>query len=468
MLAKLVTAREKQGQGVRSSLAQDRLLELSATAAAAEIARGALSAEQYCAACLDHIERRDGEIKAFVHLDRDHALSQARALDRQRADGHAIGPLHGIPVGIKDIIDTADYPAEMGSPLAAGRKPARDATVVTKLRAAGAVIIGKTVTTEFAYYHPGPTCNPHDLACTPGGSSSGSAAAVAAHMVPLALGSQTNGSIIRPASFCGVFAIKPSHGLVSRAGVLMLSRKLDHVGAFARSLDDLALILDVMAGPDQADPDTHEIKVVERGAPPRPPRFAFVRTPVWQKANAETQAAFDRLVKTMGSRVTSVDLSEKIAKAWNTHRLIMATDMAHNLAPFLTRGEPSDALSKIIAEGRAARAVDYLSALRQADHYRDAVTEILESYDAILTPAAAGVAPRGLHSTGDPVFCSLWTLTGLPALCLPLLTGGNGLPIGVQLVGPAGQDARLLRAATALIDMLPEMQPRQSAYRAGF
>ena len=447
------------------------LLELSATAAAAEIARGAFSAREYCAACLERIEARDGEIKAFVHLDREHALSQARALDERRAQGHPLGPLHGIPVGIKDIIDTADYPTEMGSPLAAGRRPRRDATVVAKLRAAGAVIIGKTVTTEFAYYHPGPTRNPHDPARTPGGSSSGSAAAVAAHMVPLALGSQTNGSIIRPASFCGVFATKPSHGLVSRAGVLMLSRKLDHVGAFARSPGDLARILDVIAGADPADPDTRplalaDFETIQREPSPLAPRVAFVRTRVWQKADADTRAGFEQLVDTIGSPIAFVDLPEKFAKAWNTHRLIMGTDMAHNLAPFLARGEPSEALGKILREGRDTKAVDYLAALREAQDYRAGLAEIFDTYDAILTPAAAGVAPKGLHSTGDPVFCSLWTLTGLPALCLPLLTGEDELPVGVQLVGAPGQDARLLRTATALIEMLAPIKKKRGSRRA--
>src|SRR2546425_51750 len=283
----------------------DEFVKLTATAAGAEIARGAISAEDYTRACLDRIEAVDGEIKAFVHLDREHALAQARALDERRAQGHSLGPLHGIPVAIKDIIDTADYPTELGSPIGGGRRPRRDATVVAKLRAAGAVIIGKSVTTEFAYYHPGPTRNPHDHARTPGGSSSGSAAAVAARTVPLALGSQTNGSVIRPAAFCGVFAVKPSHGLVSRAGVLPLSRKLDHIGAFARSLPDLALILEVIAGHDPADPDTGpfaapDFRAVQREPPPLPPRFAFVRTPVWDKADGDTKAAFEELAAAPG------------------------------------------------------------------------------------------------------------------------------------------------------------------------
>jgi Asp-tRNA(Asn)/Glu-tRNA(Gln) amidotransferase A subunit family amidase len=440
-------------------LADDGLVTLTATEAAVELARGAISAEDYSRACLDRIAAAEGEIKAFAHLDRDHALAQARALDERRAQGQPIGPLHGVPVAIKDIIDTEDYPTELGSPLGAGRRPWHDATVVSKLRAAGAVIIGKTVTTEFAYYHPGPTRNPHDPARTPGGSSSGSAAAVAANMVPLALGSQTNGSTIRPAAFCGVFAVKPSHGLVSRAGVMMLSRRLDHVGAFARSLPDLALVLDVIAGHDPADPDSRpfaapDFRALQREKSPLPPRFAFVRTPVWDKADADTKAAFEELVAALGSAVAPVDIPETMAEAWDVHRTIMATDMAHNLAPFVARGEPSEVMRKLLAHGKSVTAVDYLGALAKASRYAASLAEIFDECDAIITPAAPGVAPKGLSATGDPAFCTLWTLTGLPALSLPLLAGAGGLPLGVQLVGAPGRDGRLLRTAGALIDML--------------
>ncbi len=432
---------------------------LTATEAAAEIARGALAAEDYVRACLDRIAAMEGEIRAFAHLDRDHALAQARALDERRAQGRPLGPLNGVPVAIKDIIDTADFPTELGSPLAAGRRPWRDATVVARLRAAGAVIIGKTVTTELAYYHPGPTRNPHDPTRTPGGSSSGSAAAVAAQMVPLALGSQTNGSVIRPAAFCGVFAVKPSHGLVSRAGVLALSHKLDHIGAFARSLADLALILDVIAGHDPADPDTQpfaapDFRAVAREQPPLPPRFAFVRTPVWDKAEPETKAAFEELTAALGPAVAPVELPAALAEAWEVHRTIMATEMAHNLSPIVARGEPSEVMRRLLAHGGSVRAVDYLAALAKAPRFAASLAEIFDAYDAILTPAAPGVAPKGLAATGDPAFCTLWTLSGLPALSLPLLAGESGLPLGVQLVGAAGHDARLLRTAGALIETL--------------
>jgi Asp-tRNA(Asn)/Glu-tRNA(Gln) amidotransferase A subunit family amidase len=277
-------------------------------------------------------------------------------------------------------------------------------------------------------------------------------------MVPLALGSQTNGSTIRPAAFCGVFAIKPSHGLVSRAGVLMLSRALDHIGAFARSLADLALILDVIAGHDPADPDTRpfavaDFRALQRDKSALPPRFAFVRTPVWDRADADTKAAFEELVAVLGSAVVPVDVSASLSEAWDTHRTIMATDMAHNLAPVVARGEPSEVMRKLLERGRSVSAVDYLAALAKVPRYAASLADIFDEYDAILTPAAPGVAPKGLEATGDPVFCTLWTLTGLPALSVPLLAGEGGLPLGVQLVGARGRDARLLRTANALVEM---------------
>jgi Asp-tRNA(Asn)/Glu-tRNA(Gln) amidotransferase A subunit family amidase len=291
-------------------------------------------------------------------------------------------------------------------------------------------------------------------------------------MVPLALGSQTNGSVIRPAAFCGVFAVKPTHGLVSRAGVLQLSRKLDHVGAFARSLPDLALILDVLAGYDPADPDTRpfasaDFRAVQSASLPATPHFAFVPTPVWNKAEAETKAAFEELVTALGSAVALVELSPPFAEAWETQRTIMATEMAHNLAPFVARGEPSEVMAKLLSEGKRTSAVQYLDALDKAARYTASLVEIFDQYDAIITPAAPGVAPEGLSATGDPAFCTLWTLTGLPALSLPLLAGESGLPIGVQLVGGPGRDARLLRTASALIQMLAPPKKRVHRPRAG-
>jgi Asp-tRNA(Asn)/Glu-tRNA(Gln) amidotransferase A subunit family amidase len=444
-------------------LAQSDITALTAIEAAGEIARGMISAEEYTAACLERIAEVESEVRAFAHIDPEHALTQARALDSKKANGERIGPLHGIPVGIKDIFDTADYPTECGSPILAGRRPEADAAAVRRLREAGAVIIGKTVTTEFAYFHPGKTRNPRDLQRTPGGSSSGSAAAVAAGMVPLAIGSQTNGSMIRPAAFCGVFGVKPSHGLISRAGALTLSRTLDHVGAFARSLDDLALILDVLAGEDPADPDSRpyaspSFRVTAAEEPPIPPTFTLVRTPMWDKADDDARGALEDLAKELGAH--EVDLPDDYRNAWSGLRAIMAADMAHNLGVFVDKGgEVSKQFRELIAEGRKVTATEYLAAVRDARRYADGMAGIFEQLsDAIVTLSAKGVAPQGIDTTGDPVFCSLWTLTGFPSLNLPLLANADGLPIGVQLVGAHGRDERLLRTARAMIQTLAEAE----------
>jgi Asp-tRNA(Asn)/Glu-tRNA(Gln) amidotransferase A subunit family amidase len=444
-------------------LSEESLTALSATKAAAEIARGAISSEDYTRACLDRIAALEPKVQAFAHLDAEHALTQARELDEWRKSGRPIGPLHGVPVGIKDIIDTSDYPTECGSPVLSGRRPRNDATVVARLRAAGAVIIGKTVTTEFAYFSPGKTRNPHDLERTPGGSSSGSAAAVAAQMVPLALGSQTNGSIIRPGAFCGVFAMKPTHGLVPRTGVLSLSRTLDHIGLFARSIDDLALALDVIAGYDSEDPDTRPIatggysKVASEDFP-LPPRFAFVPTPIWDKADAETHEAFEGLAEELGEACFKFDLPDRYAAAWDAQRVIMATEMAHNLGRLVDKGGEliSKTTRELIEEGRKTTATRYLAAVAEAEPLRQGLSQLFEQEcTAIITPAAPGVAPKGT-ATGNPAFCTLWTYVGLPAITIPLMTGEGGMPLGVQLVGPSGDDARLLRTARALVKQLSE------------
>ena len=438
------------------------LVALAAIEATELIARGELSAEEYVGALVERIAAIDASVHAFAHHDPDDALAQARALDERRRNGMALGPLHGIPVAIKDIFDTADYPTECGSPLLKGRTPMRDCTAVARLRTAGAVIIGKTVTTEFAYFHPGKTRNPRDLERTPGGSSSGSAAAVAAGMAPLAIGSQTNGSIIRPAAYCGVYGIKPSHGLISRSRALTLSRALDHVGVFGRSLADAALILEVLAGYDAEDPETRAVAAPAfletlGEPPPMPPKFAFVRTPIWGQADDTTRAAFEALVESLGASASTIDLPDAYSAAWEDHRAIMAADMAHNLGAVVERGgeASSKTLRDFLAEGRTVSAVRYLAARDAARRYAAGIEEVFVHYDAIITPATVGIAPKG-DATGSPVFCSLWTLVGLPALSLPLLSGEDGLPLGVQLIGQAGDDARLMRTANWLIKKLLE------------
>jgi Asp-tRNA(Asn)/Glu-tRNA(Gln) amidotransferase A subunit family amidase len=431
---------------------------LSATDAARAIREGSISAEQLAEACLARVREADRDVEAWTYLDPEHALKQARARDQDRRAGRPVGPLHGVPVGIKDIFDTCDMPTEDGSVLHAGRTPAHDATAVAMLRAAGAVIMGKTVTTEFATYTPGKTRNPRNPAHTPGGSSSGSAAAVAAGMVPLAIGSQTNGSVIRPAAFCGVYGFKPTHGLIPRGGVLRLSRTLDHVGVFARTLQDVALLAEQLVGDDERDPDTRpraRVPFVDTVAqePPLPPLLAYVKGPAWDRATGETQAAFAELVAALGDRVVEVEMPASARQSLDWHREIMEAEMAANLDLEWEKGREriSPALRAQLERGRTATALDYQRARARIPLLNEGFEEIFERCAAIVTPAAPGTAPAGLGATGDPAFCSLWTLCGMPALSLPLMRGESGLPMGVQLVGRRDDDARLLRTARWLV-----------------
>lgn len=443
-------------------MAAEHLAALSATEAARRIREGLLTSEELVQGCLERIRQVEPQVQAWTFLDEAHALAQARAADALRRSGQAVGPLCGVPVGIKDIIDTSDMPTENGTVLHAGRTPREDAAVVTRLRAAGAVILGKTVTTECAYFHPGKTRNPHNPEHTPGGSSSGSAAAVAVGMAPLALGSQTNGSVIRPAAFCGAYGFKPSHGLLPRTGILKLSRTLDHVGVFARSIEDLALVMESLAGWDAGDPDTRPAARIPFGAiaaeePPIPPKIGFIKTPHWDRVDEEAKEAIAELVGALGGAVEEVELFPSALAAWDWHKTIMEAEMAANLEREWRDGRDklSDKLRALIERGRDVRAVDYQRALSMIAPMQESFEELFtQRYDAILTSAAAGTAPQGLDSTGDPTFCTLWTLAGLPALSLPLLRGANGMPLGVQLVGRRHFDARLMRTARWLVEKL--------------
>ncbi|KAB2851348.1 MAG: amidase [Hyphomicrobiaceae bacterium] len=430
---------------------------LTLAEAAAGIREGRFTSAELVRDCLERFREADASVEAWAFLDADHAMRQAEAADDWRRQGKATGALHGVPIGVKDIFDTADYPTELGSPLWQGRTPRRDAFVVARLRAAGAVIMGKTVTTEYAYFHPGKTRNPLDPARTPGGSSSGSAAAVAASMVPGAIGSQTNGSVIRPASFCGVIGFKPTHGLIPRSGALLLSRTLDHVGVFARSVEDSGLLAETLAGFDEDDPDTRPIakpRLAETATsePPLPPRLAFVRTPAWEHAEPATRAGFSQLTAALGGAASEVELGSGFDRILEFHRIIMAVEMAHNLYRDYEKGrkEMSAPLREIIERGLKHAAVDYLRATAGVAPLNSALEAVFDEFDAILTPSAPGAAPRGLGATGNPIFSTIWTYLGTPALTLPLLQSEDGLPIGVQLVARRGNDGKLLRTANWL------------------
>ncbi len=432
-----------------------RITGLTASDTARQIAGGLLSSEDHVRACLARIEETETAVQAWAHLDAEFALEQAREADLRRMRGLPCGPLHGVAVGVKDIIDVAGLPTEDGTVLHAGRLPRHDATVVSRLRAAGAVILGKTVTTELASYAPGKTRNPHDPEHTPGGSSSGSAAAVAAGQVPAALGSQTNGSIIRPASFCGVYGFKPSFGLVPRDGVLRLSRALDHVGVLARSLEDVALITECIAGFDESDPDTQPprarppLAAVLAQEPPMPPKLALVRTPFWDRLEADARGAFEELAESLGSHAEPFELPESAARAIDWHRTIFEADLAASFELEYDRGAEklSASMRGQIERGRQVAAVDYRKALARIEIVNAGFEELFDRFDAIVTPATLGTAPKGLAATGDPLLATLWTYCGMPAVSLPLARGENGLPLGMQLVGARGDDARLLRTA---------------------
>ncbi len=427
---------------------------LSASEAAAAIRSSNLTSVDLVQRCIARIEALEDTVRAWTFFDPAYALRQAQEADRLHRANAPLAPLHGVPVGIKDIFDTSDMPTENGTVLHAGRTPVEDAAAVALLRAAGAVIMGKTVTTELAVYSPGKTRNPHDPSHTPGGSSSGSAAAVAAEMVPLAIGSQTNGSVIRPAAYCGVYGYKPTHGLVSLYGALAQSVPLDTIGVFARNIEDLALITEQLMVYDGRDPNQRpraRAALVDTAAqqPPVPPRIAFVKTPIWPKADAETQEAFTSFVASHGSHVTEVTLPDWFGEAIGWHGIIMESDLARSFAREYERGRErlSTTLRSMIERGQKHLAIDYNRALGQAERLNQSLRQIFADYDAILTPATTGTAPRGLDTTGSPIFCTLWTLTGAPAITLPLLRGANGLPLGVQLVAAKGDDARLLRTA---------------------
>jgi len=430
------------------------LIALSATEAARLLRDGELTAEDYVTACLDHIEAVDGDIQAWQHLDPDHALEQARLLDMVRQSGQTTGPLHGVPVAVKDIYDTADMPTENGTVLDAGRQPREDASAVTLLREAGAVIMGKSVTTELAVYSPGKTANPHNTAHTPGGSSSGSAAAVAAGMAPLAIGTQTNGSVIRPAAYCGVVGYKPSYGLIPRTGILAQSRFLDTPGVMARTVEDAALCAEVMIAYDPRDPDTRprarpRLAGVAAEDPPLPLLFGFVKSPVWEHADDATREALAELTDFLGEACDEVALPEPFDHAVDWHKTIMYADLAKSFAGYMERGKDrlSEKLRAMIEEGQTILAVDYNRARDWREVLNAGLDEVFERYEAIITPATPGEAPKGLEATGDPVFSTLWTYCGTPAITLPLMQGTGGLPLGVQLVGRRGDDARLLRTA---------------------
>ena len=411
--------------------------ELSAAEAARAIASGALTSAALVEACLQRIAAREASVQAWAHLDPDAALAEARARDAEPARG----VLHGVPVGFKDIIDTVGLPTEYGSPIYRGHHAAADAACVALVRNAGGVVLGKTVTTEFAFVNPGKTRNPHRPTHSPGGSSSGSAAAVADRMVPLALGTQTGGSVIRPASFCGVVGYKPSIGQLSYAGVKLLARSLDTLGAMARRVEDLALLRAALLGAPAA--------VAGRGSAPR---IGLSRTPWWGRADASSQAALlaaGEALAAAGAAVAEVELPAAFAGLCAANGAIMTFEGSRSLAYEIRehRAELSEKLTERLLPDAEIPYERYREALALAARCAGELPAVLGDLDALLVPSAVGEAPEGFETTGDPRFNQPWTTIGAPCVTLPGHQGSGGLPVGVQLVGRLAEDEALLATA---------------------
>lgn len=427
---------------------------LTATEAVQAIASGHLSSVDLVKSCLAQIADTDASINAWAYLDPESALAQAAECDRIRKAGLGTGPLHGLPVGLKDVIDTRDMPTQRGTDIFKDRQPDKDARLVERLRESGAVIMGKTVTTELAFVHANDTRNPHNPEHSPGGSSSGSAAAVAACHVPLAVGTQTNGSVIRPASFCGTFGFKPTRGVISRAGVLKTSDSLDQVGCFGRSLEDVALLTDALAGYDQADSCSFarprpQMRAGAQAEAPVAPDLVWFNLPFYDRLSPDAHEGMEAVLDVLGPRITRMAAADTLANLVAVQARIHEYEICqHQAAVFDANFEDlSRELQLIVARGRKISEAEYTDALAVKASAQTFFDELFVEFDAIIAPCATGEAPKFGSGTGDPIFCTLWTLAGLPCVSLPLLVGDNNLPIGVQLIGPIEKDDRLLRTA---------------------
>jgi amidase len=413
---------------------------LTATEVVQAIRHGHTTCEAVARACLDHIAVREPAVQAWQYLNADQVLAQARALDWRGSSG----PLHGVPFGIKDIIDTSDMPTEYGSPIYRGHQPASDAACVALSRKAGGILMGKTVTTEFANVFPGKTRHPCDPHRTPGGSSSGSAAAVSDCMVPLAVGTQTTGSTIRPASFCGIVGYRPTYGHLRCTGVKEAAGSLDTLGLMARSIADIALYRDVLLGdPPEPLPTT----------PAVPPRIGFCRTSLWARLEASTAQLLENAATCLaqrGATVEEVALTGAFEDILDIHRIVASFEFSRNftyeidhhweqLSPALRQGR--------LGQGLACRFETYRRAQATLERCRTQLDAVMAPYDVLLTASAAGEAPVGLQSTGDASLCALWTAMHVPAITLPVFTGPHGLPVGAQVIGWRHEDRALLATA---------------------
>ena len=433
------------------------IFSISANELVCKLKKGDISCVDLCKAYIDRINKFEKDVKAWAFFDKKLLLEKAEEKDEYRKSGKPLGPLHGLPIGIKDIIGTYDMPTECGTVLRKGISESSDAEVINLLKIAGAIIMGKTVTTELAYFDPGKTTNPHDKTRTPGGSSSGSAAAVAAHMTPLSLGTQTKGSVIRPASYCGVVGYKPSFGLISRSGILRQSSKLDHVGVFGKNVEDVALLTKSLIKKDLYDKDTVHFAADDmleqcKKKPYFDPKFIFYKTPYWKNIDKESQKAFEFLIKKFKKNIEVFDEPSYFKNIHKYHQIVHEADMANSFQKYYKQSKEKlgKKLLEAIERGFKYSAGEYNEAKDFMEQSYRSYAEVFDDYHGVITPASTGVADKGLKSTGSPDFCTVWTYMGLPSISLPLLSGEDNLPLGVQLVGNKLDDLRFLSTANWL------------------
>ena len=429
------------------------IFSLSVEELALKIKDAQISSVEVCEKYIERISKFEKDVKAWAYFDKKILLEKASEADEYRRSGKPVGPLHGVPVAVKDIVGTIDMPTECGTVIRKGKSYSQNAEIVDLLKASGALIMGKTATSELAYLGPPKTTNPHDYSRTPGGSSSGSAASVASLMAPLSIGSQTGGSVIRPASYCGVVGYKPSYGLISRNGVLRTSNTLDHIGMFARTVEDVALLAKVLIKKDNYDPATvyysaENILNETKKGPLFEPKFIFYKTDHWKIIDKKSREAFDYFIKSF-KNIEVFDEPSYFKDIHKYHQIIHETDLANNFGIYYKKykSKLSKYMQTAIAKGIKHSAKEYAEAIDFRKQSYESYQEVFEDYHGVLTPSSPGVAPKGLKSTGTAEFNKVWSYLGTPCISLPLLEGENNLPLGVQLVGNRYDDHRFLGVA---------------------
>ena len=435
----------------------NEILNVSVEELLNQVAKSQITSVEICKAFIERIEKFDKDVKAFAHFDKKLLLEKAKEADDYRKSGKPIGPLHGIPVAVKDIIGTIDMPTECGTPIRKGKSYSQNAEIIDLLHSSGALIMGKSETTELAFLNPSRTKNPHDYSRTPGGSSSGSAAAVASYMAPLSIGSQTGGSVIRPASYCGVVGYKPSYGLISRNGVLKTSEKLDHIGVFGKSVKDVALLAKVLIKKDSFDKATvyfsaeNFLKAIKKG-PLYEPKFIFYKTEFWKNIEKKSKESFEYFIKSFKKNIEVFDTPSYFKDIHKYHQIIHETDLANNFSDYFKKykNKLSKIMQKAISNGQRHSARDYAGAIDFMNRSYESYKEVFEDYHSVLSPSSSGVAPKGLKSTGGAEFNKVWSYMGTPSISLPLLQGENNLPLGVQVIGQKYDDERFLTVSAWL------------------